>query len=107
METLFRFNIVRDAQRSNDEVDPIELKANSQFQQAANAIPAGPNRRDQLKALAQNFIASPNFIGSPEVLPGLQSLDHVASTIDGLIDQGKTTRADLANVLPGLLNAAP
>jgi hypothetical protein len=107
METLFRFNVLRDARRSADEVDPIDLGANTQFQQNAAAIPGGANRRNQLQALAQAYIGSPNFVGSVAANLDLDRLERVSAAIDGLIESGQTTRADLTNLLPGILGAAP
>lgn len=64
METLFRFNIVRDTRLSADEVDSIDLPTGSAFQQAAAAVPAGPKRREGLRNLARTFITSADFVGS-------------------------------------------
>lgn len=107
METLFRFNIVRDARRSPDEVDPIELGANTQFQQAAAAIPGGPNRRSQLRTLAQTFIGSTDFVASVPANADLERLERVSAAVDDLIDSGQTTRSHLSNVLTGILGAVP
>jgi len=107
METLFRFNVVRDARRSPDEVDPIELGANTQFQQAAAAIPGGPNRRDQLRTLAQTFIRSTDFVASVAANADLERLDRVSAAVDALVESGQTARADLANLLPAVLGGTP
>ncbi len=107
MEVLFRFNVVREARRSADEVTPIDLSANTQFQQAAAAIPSGANRRDQLRALAQNFIGSAKFVSTAAANADLQRLDQVSAAVDALIEKDQTTRNDLANILPGILGTTP
>src|SRR5688572_15509761 len=106
METLFRFNIVRDARRSGDEVDPVDLVTTTQFQQSAAAV-TGSNRRDQLRLLAESFIASPRFVTSVPARPDLDRLDRAAAAVDDLIASGQTTRDDVAGVLSSTLGAAP
>jgi predicted transcriptional regulator len=107
METLFRFNVVREPRRSDDEVDPIDLAADTQFQQDAAAIGGGANRRARLRVLAQTFIASPRFVGAVTANVDLERLDRIASAVDALIESGQTTRADVDNALQGILGQSP
>jgi hypothetical protein len=107
METLFRFNVVRDARRSPDEVDPIELGAQTQFQQAAATIPAGAKRRDQLRTLAEQFVASNKFVASVAANADLERLDRVSAGVDALIEGSKTTRSDLSALLSAVLGTTP
>ncbi len=107
METLFRFNVVRDAHRSSDEIDAIDMTQNSQFQQQAAAIPNDAQRRDKLKTLAEGFIASQSFVGNLTAKAELASLDKVAAAIDATIENKKTSRADVSAILQASLGAAP
>ena len=107
METLFRFNVVREANRSRDEIDPIDLTARTQFQDDAAAIPNGTTRRSGLKNLAKAYITSNHFINSPSSQTELQKLEDVSAAIDGLLDRGNTTRADVASSLSTALGGDP
>ncbi len=107
METLFRFNIVREANRSRDEIDPIDLAANTQFQLDAAAIPPGLNRRNQLKTLARNFIASAGFVNSVSADRELVALERASEAMDALIDAGKSARADVDTALTTTLGESP
>jgi len=107
METLFRFNIVREANRSSDEIEPIDLSLDSQFQQDAAAIPNGPARRDQLHTLAATFIGSTRFVGDINGVPQLRALDAAATAIDALIATGTADRAAVETALTDALGGAP
>ena len=107
MEALFRFNIVREPNRSVDEIDSIDLAANSQFQNDAAAIPNGPDRRDKLHALAATFIGSNRFVGNISGVPELRALDDAATAVDALIDAGKSGRAEVETALTAALGDAP
>ncbi|MBA4143713.1 MAG: hypothetical protein H0X43_12105 [Nitrosospira sp.] len=107
METLFRFNIIREPNRSRDEIDPIDLTANSQFQNDAGAIPNGPGRRDKLRALAGGFINSDRFVSSINKVAELRALEEASTAIDGLIDAGTADRAAVEAALNETLGDAP
>jgi hypothetical protein len=107
METLFRFNVLRDATRSTDEVGHIDLAAPTRFQNAASAFPAGAQRRGQLRQLAERFVASNRFVGSIPANSDLDQLDRVSAGVDVLLDSGQTTRADLTSLLSQALATAP
>lgn len=107
MESLFRFNIVREANRSSDEIDPIDLAANTSFQNDAAAIPDGDGRRNQLRVLADSFIESNAFISDIGGVPVLKALDDAATAIDALIDSGIAGRADVEGALTAALGGAP
>ena len=85
MESLFRFNIVREANRAEDEISSIPLAADTAFQNSARAIPNGANRKRQLKALAANYIQSSLFVGSVAQRAPLAALDTAATSMDALI----------------------
>jgi len=107
METLFRFNVVHEASRSAEEIDPIPLAANTQFQRDAADIPNGVNRRKQLKTLARNYIKSSRFVSKISASPKLQRLEDSAAVVDDLIEAGKTTRSDLGTGLTTVLGGDP
>lgn len=107
METLFRFNIVREANRTNDEITVIDLTASTPFQTDAAAIPNGPTRRTQLHQLAAQYIASSTFIGSVGAVDVLRRLEDASTAIDGLIAAGTFARADVETALAGALGGAP
>lgn len=107
METLFRFNIVREPNRSADEIDPIDLAADSQFQNAASAIPNDSDRRGKLRALAAAFIGSNRYVGGISGVPELRALDAAAAAIDALIDAGTADRAAVEAALITALGDAP
>ena len=107
METLFRFNIVREANRSRDEIDPIDLIANTQFQRDATGIPGGAQRPARLKALAKSYIATNRFVDAPRSRAELRALDDAAAAIDALIEAGTTTRADVDGALTTALGGRP
>jgi hypothetical protein len=106
METLFRFNVVREAHKSEDEADPIDLTSNSQFQTSAGAIPDGTTRKAQLKTLATTYVASQNFISSVSADSDLKLLDEIAASVDSLIDKNDFRRTSL-NTLFGLVPGNP
>lgn len=103
METLFRFNVVRDTNRSRDEVDPILLQANTQFQNQAAGITNGSERRLQLKALAGEYIKSSRYVSEINSVPALVSLEEVSTAIDKLIEIDTVSRADLESELTRVL----
>lgn len=107
METLFRFNLVREANRSADEIDPIDLSANTQFQRDAAEIPNGPNRRNQLKTLARNFIDSSRFVANISGSPNLLVLENFSGAIDDLLEKGQTKRTDVAGAVSGAIGDNP
>ena len=107
MEVLFRFNIVRDADRAVDEVEPIELGADTAFQEAAAAIPAGRQRRAKLHELARAFIDSPGFRNPVATTPLLGPLLAASAAIDRLLAAGRTSRGDVAAALEAALGARP
>lgn len=106
MEVLFRFNIVREAAPTADDVAPIDLATPSQFQTDAAAIPAGDTRRKALHDLAHAFIASDAF-RDPSDSPKLAPLLAVDAAIDDLLASGKYTRAKVADALETALGQAP
>jgi hypothetical protein len=106
METLFRFNMVREPNRTADELEPIDLATNSQFQHDAAAIPTGPARREQLHALAADFIGSNRFVGSINSVAELKALDTAATAVDGLIAAGQADRPALDAALTSALGGA-
>ena len=95
METLFRFNIMHDANRSRDETYPIDLEANTRFQKDAAAIPTGSSRPGLLKALAKAYIGSNQFIDSPGKDAKLQALENASLAIDKLLVTGVTNRDEV------------
>ncbi|MDN5881464.1 MAG: hypothetical protein L0H37_03740, partial [Nitrosospira sp.] len=107
METLFRFNIVREANRTEDEIVVINLAVATTFQNSAGAIPNGANRRDQLHTLAANFIASSTFISSISNIAALAALETAGTAIDALIDEGRFARADVDSALMAALGGEP
>ena len=107
METLFRFNLVREANRSRDEIDPIDLATNSQFQRDAAAIPNGANRRDALKSLARSYISSNRFIDNISASQPLRALEDAAAAIDTLLENGTTGRSDVGTALSTAFGGDP
>ena len=107
METLFRFNVVREANRSGDETDPVDLTANTRFQRDAAAIPNGAARPGRLKTLAKGYIASNRFIGSPTSSTQLEALEAVSLAIDDLLEKGETSRAKVSSALNEALGTSP
>lgn len=99
MEILFRFNIMREANRSHDEINPIDLTANTKFQREAAAIPDGSTRPSQLKALAKAYIASNQFVDSPSTNAKLLALEAASIAIDELLENGNTSRSDVKTAL--------
>jgi hypothetical protein len=107
MEILFRFNVLREANKSSDEINPIDLTANTQFQNNAAAIPNGSNRKDQLRTLAKNYIASSRFARSIEKVAQYKALDNVSIAIDDLLASEKTSRAEVETALTTALGTSP
>ena len=107
METLFRFNVVREANRSREEIDPIDLEAATTFQKNAAAVPSGPARAARLKSLAKAYIASSRFVDSPASHKDLQALEDASTAVDELLDSGDTTRAALSTALTDALGGDP
>lgn len=107
MEFLFRFNIVREPNRNEDEITVIDLATSTSFQNSAGAIPNGPNRRAQLHALAASYIASANFISGISSIAALAALEEASTAIDILISEGKFTRADVEAALTAPLGGDP
>jgi hypothetical protein len=107
MEVLFRFNMVRDASLSADEVDLVDLTQESSFQRKAAAIPSGAERRAGLHALAHAYIESSSFQNPTAASELLGPLLAVSAAIDGLLDSGRTTRAKVAEALEKALGKSP
>lgn len=100
METLFRFNIVREPSRSPDESDPIDLTTRSEFQSACEAVPSGAARRGQLRTLAAAYVASPEFVGDIAGDEVATTLDAVSTAVDSLLaTTEQPSRGDLDTVL--------
>jgi hypothetical protein len=85
LETLFRFNIVREPSRTADESDPIDLAADSDFQRLCGEVPDGAARRDQLHELAAAYIASDAFLADVAGNETTAALDVAATAVDELI----------------------
>ncbi len=107
METLFRFNVVREANRAQDETDPIDLSAETAFQRDAAAIPEGAQRPRRLKEHARAYIGSNQFVGSPGSVPELLALEKASAAIDELIEAGTTSRQDVEDALEDALGTPP
>lgn len=107
METLFRFNIMRETNRSRDEIDPIDLTANTKFQREAAAIPNGTSRPGKLKNLAKAYIASNQFVDFPGSNAKIQALEDASLAIDELIARGATSRKDVKTTLEKVLGSSP
>lgn len=107
METLFRFNVVRDARLSSEETDPIDLSADTPFQKDAAENPTGEDPRHRLKALAEAFVESPEFVGTLGDRPRLERLERVSAAVDELIEKGAASRAEVGPRLETILGASP
>jgi hypothetical protein len=107
METLFRFNVVRDASKAPDEIAPIDLGATTQFQRDAAAITPDGARTQKLVTLAHTFIESPSFVGSIKANPLLGRLDAAANAVEDLLDADTVSRNDLRDSLKDALEAKP
>ena len=100
METLFRFNIVREPNRSPDESDPIDLAAESEFQAACGAILNGDTRHGRLRALAAKYVNSAKFLKDIAGNPTTAGLDAVSTGIDELLaTNDQPARSDVEIVL--------
>ncbi len=106
MENLFRFALRREAHKARDEIDPIDLAESTPFQNTAAAFP-NADRRAQLKAHAKSFIASTQFVASVTADPLLASLDRAAAAIGSLLEEERTTRADVKTALETALGGDP
>lgn len=108
METLFRFNIVREPNRSPDESDPIDLTTESEFQVACAAVPDGETRRDQLRSLASRFVNSAKFVGDVAGNATTAGLDRASAAVDELLaTNDQPSRGDLETVLTEALGGDP
>ncbi len=108
METLFRFNVVREPNRSADEIDPIDLTAATQFQTDAAAIPNGGGRRLALQQLAETYVRTGPFVSDIGGDPVLGPLDKAATAVDDLLEgPGPYTRTALDAALTAALGGDP
>ncbi|WP_151523809.1 hypothetical protein [Serinicoccus kebangsaanensis] len=108
METLFRFNIVREPNRTPDESDPIDLTAESEFQSACAAIPNGDTRHDQLRALAAKYATSAKFVGDIAGNATTAGLDAASTAIDELLaNNDAPSRSDVETALTDALGGDP
>lgn len=108
METLFRFNIVREPNRSPDESDPIDLAAQSDFQAACAAVPNGAARHDRLQALGAAYVNSAKFVGDVTANPTNAGFDRASTAVDQLLaDQANPSRNALEMALTEALGGDP
>lgn len=107
MEHLFRFSVLREPNKSNDEIDPIDLTANTVFQNTAAGFPKGANRRNQLKAHAKEFIGTNSFVFDIASDPLYAVLERAAIAVEALVEAGNADRADVRTALETALGEDP
>ena len=107
MEVLFRFNIVRDANLAADEVEPIELGADTRVPEGGGRDPAGPATPGEAARTGPRLHRLPGFRNPVATTPHLGPLLAASAAIDGLLAAGDTKRHDVAVALKAALGAKP
>jgi len=107
METLFRFVLTRPAIVQREDAPSIRLAQNTAFQAALGQAQSSQNPREALKAVARQFITSPNFVGHPKKLPIQAQLKELSDALNGLEPNKKVTRAEVAKVIEDAFGATP
>ncbi|MEO0615598.1 MAG: hypothetical protein AAFY69_05630 [Pseudomonadota bacterium] len=103
METLFRFNMIRDNYRTAEDVNAIDLSANTRFQRECRAVPNNDQRLARLKSLARAYAQSANYISSAQQLNALGDFAESLSAVDDFIAGWDGADADLRAALEAVL----
>lgn len=101
METLFRLLLTRPAITQSEEAPSIHLAQNSQFQAALGQAQQSQNPRDDLKAVARQFI------GDSKVLTIYNELKELRAELDALEPKKNVTNAEVAKAIEDAFGKKP
>ncbi len=106
METLFRFNVVRDVPSPATEILAIDLATSSAFQARLGAVRGvGPRRLRLLKAEASRFAETDELVSNPSQLAGFRFLREFAQRVDALTEQAASSPVSLREELDNIVRA--
>jgi hypothetical protein len=96
MEHLFRLLLTRPAVTQDEDAPSVRLAQDSQFQMALAQAQQQRARRDAMKAVARQFIASAGFVGNPEDLPLHEPLKTLDAALDAIEQKEDASNGDIS-----------
>lgn len=99
MEPLFRFALIRPAIAQDPARPSIRLAQDSTLQKALAEAAKGERPRETLREIVRKFVASADFIGSPDANPFSAELAALASLLDRLERQRTVGHADVVKAV--------
>ena len=107
MENLFRLLLTRPAVAQDEKVPSIRLAQDSQFQIALAQAHQNQNPRRALKAVASQFMTTPNFVGDPTTLPMHAKLKALGARLDALERNATVSNTEVCVAIEDELGEKP
>ena len=107
MENLFRLVLTRPAVVQDEETPSIPLAQNTPFQVALAKASQSRNKREAMKAVAREFVASAGFIGDPKASPIHDELKELDAALDELETKPNPTPAQLGKAVEDAFGKKP
>jgi len=107
MEPLFRFVLTRPPIAQDDDAPSVPLAQNSAFQAALGQAQSTDRRRDALKDVARNFIATAGFVGDPKSLHVHDQLNTLSVDLNALEDGNAVTNLKVAKAIEDAFGKKP
>ena len=99
MEHLFRLVLTRPAIAQDEDAPSIRLSQDSQFQGQLGQAQQQRNRREAMKAVARQFIATPGFVGDPKDFAFYEKFKAVDAALDALEEKAAVTNGQLSKAI--------
>jgi len=107
METLFRLVLTRPAVAQSEEAPSIRLAQDTEFQASLGKAQQGDRPRETMKAVAQQFIKSPSFVGDPRALAFHDELQTFGAQLDELERSEEVSNGDVVRVVVDVFGIEP
>lgn len=107
METLFRLVLTRPAVDQSDDRPSIPLSQATDFQAALGAAQNQEDPREAMKTVAQRFVASAEFVGSPDALPDADKVKALSAGLDPMEEEEDVSNGDVAGLIEDVYGAKP
>ncbi|BCL71946.1 hypothetical protein TUMSATVNIG1_39130 [Vibrio nigripulchritudo] len=107
METLFRLVLKRPAVSQSEDAPSIELSQATAFQAELGQAEGQNSPRPALKAAAQKFVQSPNFVQTPKTHDVYRPWRALSASLDSLEPNKAVTNAEVSAAINAAFGSAP
>jgi hypothetical protein len=107
METLFRLTLSRPAVAQDENNPSIPLAQNTPFQLALAQASQASDKREALKTVSRQFVASNLFSGDPKKLPQFSKLGALRTALDEQESRDNVTNDDLVAAINTAFGKSP